>query len=118
MNKKICFISIFSLLFFSLNSHAGQACGDFYCTDNFNIATINMSAADNFHFRISGRPTQTMCANGIDWAYINENDSGAKGKIAGLMMGYSLGKKVGLLTETVVRNGTNFCHILDFTLSD
>lgn len=112
---------LFCLMFFSaafIKAHAGQACGTFYCTDNFNIAMINMSAADNFHFRISGRPTQTMCTNGIDWAYINENDSGSKGKIAGLMMGYSLGKKVGLLTETVVRNGTNFCHILDFTLSD
>ena len=69
----------------------------------FKIRNIKVANAGNFHFRvISDSPDKWHCHNGPTdeaWSYINENDNGAKGKMAILMMAFALGKTVELVTE-------------------
>jgi hypothetical protein len=48
-------------------------------------------------------------------AYLNENESGAKGQIAALLMAFSTGRPVRLFVEN---DGNNFCKILEIFLSN
>lgn len=86
------------------------------------IQAIVMSSAKNYHFRvISNNPGAWLCSNGPTneaWAYINEDDSGAKGKMAALLLAYSMGKTVTLTTAGVDGGGVTYCHIFDFRVSD
>ncbi len=88
----------------------------------FKIKSIFVSGATNLHYRvISDNPASWQCHNGPtydSWAYINENDDGAKGKIAAIQMAYALGKSIRLITEGVwVPWGTGtICHIIELQL--
>lgn len=87
----------------------------------FTIKSITVSSATNYHFRLQSNGSSWLCLNGETnppWAYINEADSGAKGKIATLLTAYSLGKTVTVVTEGVVVGSSTYCHILDFLVSD
>jgi hypothetical protein len=86
----------------------------------FKISGLFWSDAQNMHCRVlSDTPTIPLCTGGptnAAWAYINESDSGAKGKIAGLMTAYALGKSVNLTTESVPVGAATYCHIVEFSI--
>jgi hypothetical protein len=95
----------------------GVACAYDY-PDQFQIKNLYVSGATNYHFRIwSMTPNAPLCTGGPtnpSWAYINEADSGAKGKIASLTIAYVMGKKVALTTITV----GSYCQIVEFQIME
>ena len=79
------------------------------------VFSTYVSAGTNMYFRVFG-PVSTQCPSPQNtWAYINELDSGAKGKIATLLMAHASGKDVRYYVEPVdfYGNGTIYCHILE-----
>lgn len=88
----------------------------------FKIAIITVSGSTNLHFRVGYSGTTPLCSNGPTagnpWAYLNETDSGAKGKIATLLMAYALRKTVTIETQSVLFGTSTYCHILDVNVSD
>jgi hypothetical protein len=88
----------------------------------FHISSVFLSNATNFHFRIySDNPGSWLCSNGPrnpSWGYINEADSGAKGKIAALLEAYAMGKTITATTIGVPYNGSTYCQIIEFQISN
>lgn len=88
----------------------------------FKIKAIFLSGANNYHFRvISNNPGTWLCHNGPindPWAFVNENDSGAKTKISALLAAYSMGKTVSLITEGVADGAATYCRIVEFYIYD
>lgn len=102
----------FTLLF--LNCMTGVA-NAVEWTPYAKVVSTYVSAGNNMYFRVFG-PISTQCPSPQNtWAYINESDSGAKGKIATILTAYALGKDVRLFVEPVdfYANGTIYCHILE-----
>lgn len=82
----------------------------------FKINKVFVSNAENFHFRVYGMPAMSFCPDGSTWAYINEADSGAKGKISTLLSAYAAGKDVVLYVTPTdpASNGKAYCKITEF----
>ncbi len=51
----------------------------------------------------------SACANSPNWAYVDEDDPGAKGFIAALLSARAVGNTIRMLVSPV--NG--FCHIVE-----
>ncbi len=69
--------------------------------------------------RVSGMGNTLPCAAN-DWAYIDENDSGAQAKIASITTAYAAKKNVRLIVEpkNYYGNGTTFCNVLEVNIRD
>lgn len=106
-NILIVFVLAFVMLIFS-----GFACAVDY-PPPFVIDHIYLSGANNYHLRVSAPTTTPHCTGGPSWSYINEGDSGAKANIAALLMAYSLGKTVSLVTGN---DGNGYCQIYEFLI--
>lgn len=85
------------------------------------ISNIWVSDAGNYHFRVTGSYTGStwFCNNASSsgpgaWAYLEENDSGAKGKMAMLMTAFMAGKTVYFKTEGRDTPAGHLCHIVEF----
>ena len=76
---------------------------------SFTVTRLFVAGENNFQYRVYGMPALPACASGPDWAYVNDADSGAKGKVATLLGAFYSGRRVGIFVEVV--NG--YCHILD-----
>jgi hypothetical protein len=119
MKKSLVFTVVFCLVLVVVNMTYAQE-----VQNPIIIKKIFVSDANNLHFRvISHAPNIPLCTggppNGIDpgmeaFAYVNESDSGAKGKMATLMTAYALGKYVTLVTEPVQFGPHIYCHIVEF----
>lgn len=103
---------------FSLKVHAAELTW----TQQFNISKIFVSNATNFHYRISGNNADgsplLLCNSNFEYgktiAYLNEADSGSKGKISTLLAAYAAQDKVKLGYEIFTAgNGNTFCHIVE-----
>jgi hypothetical protein len=83
------------------------------------VSSTFVSSGTNMYFRVIG-PVSTQCPDHSNWAYINESDSGAKGKIATLLTAYALGKNVRLFVEPkdFYGNGAVYCHVLEVQVTD
>lgn len=68
------------------------------------------SGGNNFHFRVQGLPASANCLQ--NWAYIDESDSGAKAKIATLLMAYAQGKNVSLYVD----EEAGYCKIIEIAV--
>ena len=79
----------------------------------FVIDHIYVSGGNNYYLRVFSATTTPHCTGGPAWSYVNENDSGAKAKIASLLMAYSLGKTVSLFTGN---DGSGYCQIYEFSV--
>jgi hypothetical protein len=81
----------------------------------FVISGLMVSYANNMHFRVIGMAPVSACGAGTNWAYVDEADSGAEGKIATLLAAYLAGKQVNLviLPTNYYANGQMFCHITE-----
>ena len=81
----------------------------------FVINGLEVSYANNMHFRVIGMSPVGACGAGTNWAYVDEADSGAEGKIATLLAAYLAGKQVNLVIAPTnyYGNGQMFCHILE-----
>lgn len=112
MKKKIAVFLIAVSLCFATQVMAFETPGP------FKISSLYISHAGNYHFRVySNKPSNWHCHGGPinpAWSYINESDSGAKGKIATLQLAYALGKNVHILTEKI----GNYCHIVELMIQD
>ncbi len=99
------------MLLFSGLSYSAQPTGW------FKISEIYVSSANNMHFRVVGLPAGA-CPNGSNWAYVDEADTGAKGKISALLSAYVAGKNVHLWIETkdYYSNGQVYCQIAEFSI--
>ena len=89
----------------------------------FKIDKIYLANAENFHFRVLRNTTDGtwLCNNGPKnpaWAYINESDSGSKGKMSALLAAYAAKKTVQLYTEGVDTSAGRMCKIVEFIISD
>lgn len=80
-------------------------------TGEFRPTGPYVSGAGNYHFRVMGVPPAANCRNGF--AYIAEADSGAKGKMAALLLAYGTGKNVDLFVET---DSQGYCMIIEFAV--
>jgi hypothetical protein len=85
---------------------AAQAHAD-YWTGDFTISNLYIAAENNFQYRTYGTGTQAMCPNSPNWAYVNESDSGSKGKIATILAAFYTGRPIRALISA--QNG--FCRI-------
>ncbi len=108
---KLLFVAI---LLFSSSSYSAQHTN----TGWFKISEIFVSSGTNMHFRVVGLPTGA-CPNGSNWAYIDEIDSGAKGKISTLLSAFATGINVQLWIETkdYYSNGEIFCQIVELSVT-
>jgi hypothetical protein len=102
--KKLVLTSV--LLFASMQAFADE------WTPEFRITALYVAGATNFHYRVFGMPNMPVCANGVNWAYVNEADPGSKGFIAAMLSAHASGKPIQVLTTPV--NG--FCHILELII--
>ncbi len=83
-------------LFFILFSSVASA--NIHDTGWFKITELFISHGNNLHFRVFGMGNTLPCATN-DWAYIDENDSGAIPKIATMNTAYAGKKNVRLIVE-------------------
>jgi hypothetical protein len=108
-------LSVLAILLFARTaiSQATQFSGWFV------ISGLTVSSAGNMTLRVNGMPTVSACTAAGTWAYVDENDSGSREKIAALLTAYSSGKSVNLqVTATNFYNdGQMFCHVIDFSVS-
>jgi hypothetical protein len=106
------FLMITLMMLFAHSAYAGE------WTEWFKINGLFVSSATNLHFRVSGTLTMDNCPNGASWAYIDENDSGAKGKMSALLSAYASGKDVSLFVvpKDYYGNGSKYCHILELRI--
>jgi len=112
---KAKFLLAVTLFFFGVNVNAAE-----YPTP-FKISSIFVSSASNYHFRVESNTGNWHCSNGPKlpaWSYVNEADSGAKGKISALLAAYASGKSVTLVTEGVAAGANTYCRILEFKVHD
>ncbi len=81
----------------------------------FKINQVFVSSGNNLYFRVYGMASMSYCPDGPAWAYVDEKDSGEKGKISTLLSAYAAGKDVYLKVEPkdFYGNGKIFCHILE-----
>ena len=87
----------------------------------FKISSIYVSSASNYHFRVESSTGNWHCNNGPKspaWSYVNEPDSGAKGKMSALLAAYASGKSVALVTEGVTVGANTYCRIVEFRVHD
>lgn len=75
----------------------------------FTVTSLFVSGENNYQYRLYGMPTVTACTNGPNWAFINDADSGSKGKVATLLGAFYSGRRVGIFVEA--ENG--YCHVLE-----
>lgn len=102
-------------------SMAGVNAGAAEYPTPFKISSIFVSSASNYHFRVESNTGNWHCNNGPKspaWSYVNETDSGAKGKISALLAAYASGKSVTLVTEGVIAGANTYCRILEFKIHD
>jgi hypothetical protein len=71
---------------------AGEA--QAYWSGDFVITNLYVAGENNFQYRPYGVGVLSMCPNSPNWAYINENDNGAKGKIATILAAFYSGRPV------------------------
>jgi|GEM_PF-6700403 len=86
-------------------------------TSQFKISATMVYEANNMMFRVYGMPAMSSCP-GNAWAYINEDDSGAKTKISTLLSAAAAGKTVVLDVAPVnfYNNGAYYCQIYSVTV--
>lgn len=84
----------------------------------FKINQIVVSGAANMHFRVYGMPSNAACVNGTNYAYINEADTGSKGKISTLLSAYAAGKDVRLVLEPTdhYNDGRIYCRVIEIII--
>ena len=82
-------------------------------TSDFTITAIYVAGINNFQYRVHGMPAMPFCTNASNWAYINEEDAGAKGFILSVYTAFTTGRPIRVLVE--VRNG--YCHIEELFLT-
>lgn len=80
-------------------------------TGAFKPAGPYVSGGSNYYFRVLGLPDSANCQQ--NWAFINEADSGSKGKIATLLMAYAQGRNVSLYVQ---EDGSGYCQIIEFVV--
>jgi hypothetical protein len=88
-------------------------------TDWFKISQINVSAATNMHFRVSGMKAMSECTSPYNtWAFVDGADSGAQGKMSVLMAAWLAGKEVRVVYAPVDYSGDRkkFCRIHEFAV--
>lgn len=78
-----------------------------YWTGDFTITNLYVAGENNFQYRTYGAGSQPICPNSPNWAYVNDADSGSKGKIATILAAFYTGRPIRVYIEAV--NG--FCHI-------
>ena len=71
------------------------------------IATVQITAGQNFGFRLFLNGVTTMCTGGPNWAYLNEADSNYKTYVAAFLLAKAQGNTVAVYTT--LENGQ--CHI-------
>jgi hypothetical protein len=109
MSKMTRGFSLLALAAMALPMMADAAPGRF--TGAFKPAGPYVSGGNNYYFRVQGLPDSAGCLQ--NWAFVNEADSGSKGKIATLLMAYSQGRNVSLYVE---EDGAGYCRIVEFVV--
>src|ERR1043165_8456819 len=71
------------------------------------VLGFDVTAGNNFGFRVYLNGVTSMCGNSINWAYLNEGDSNYKSYVAAVMMAKAQGSSVFIYTTQV--NG--YCQI-------
>ncbi|MBD3238872.1 MAG: hypothetical protein GF332_04525 [Candidatus Moranbacteria bacterium] len=85
----------------------------------FRIKHIKISNDTNFHVRAySDNPNQWLCHNGQTWGYVNIDSSGFEAKTAVILLAYSLGRAVQVVTVGKPFMGRTFCHIEEIKILD
>lgn len=108
MKKMVSTLAVLTVLAATHATTANAAVRD---TGYFKPAGPYVSSGNNFYFRVSGIPASANCVQ--NWAYINEDDSGAKAKIATMLMAYSMGKTVSLMVDEGLGG---YCRILELVV--
>ena len=80
------------------------------------IQSIDVTAGENFGFRLVLKNSPTLCGNSNTWAYINESDSNSKTLISVLLAAKLAEKPVTIFTFRETASGKGYCHILYITL--
>ncbi|MCP4485927.1 MAG: hypothetical protein GY820_01160 [Gammaproteobacteria bacterium] len=106
-SMRVFFVTV--MIFFSSVSYALESTGW------FKINQVFVSNGNNLYFRVYGMSSMSYCPDGSTWAYVDENDSGEKGKISTLLSAYAAGKDVTLHVEPKdhYENGKLYCHIVE-----
>src|SRR5690348_643084 len=65
------------------------------------IAKFDVTAGNNYGFRVYINGITSMCGNSNNWAYLNEGDSNYKTYVGLLMLAKSQGSQVTIFTTQV-----------------
>jgi hypothetical protein len=65
-----------------------------YWSSDFTITGLYVAGENNFQYRAYGVGTLAMCPNSPNWAYVNDNDSGAKGRVATILAAFYSGRPI------------------------
>jgi hypothetical protein len=71
------------------------------------VAAVEITAANNFGFRLFISGVANMCGTGSNWAYLNEVDSNYKIYVATILAAKAQGSS--MTVYTTLENG--YCHI-------
>lgn len=64
-------------------------------TSDFIITNLYVAGQNNFQYRVYGMSSlQSLCPNSPNWAYVNESDSGAKGRVATILAAFYAGRAI------------------------
>jgi len=75
------------------------------------IKTIEVTAGENYGFRVILTGNPQLCGNSHTWAYIKESDSNYQTYVSVLLAAKMGNKKVQLLTTKETSSGNEYCHI-------
>lgn len=82
-------------------------------TSDFTITNLYVAGQDNYQYRVYGMPSNSGCASGPSWAYVNDGDPGSKGYIATILASFYAGRPIRVLVEPV----GGYCHIIEIFAS-
>lgn len=102
-------VSMLALAVMAALPTVASAAGRF--TGAFKPAGPYVSGGNNYYFRVQGLPSSANCLQ--NWAFVDEADSGSKGKIATLLMAYAQGRNVSLYVE---EDGAGYCRIIELVV--
>ncbi len=98
--------TFFISLCFSLNASAawdGVVSGG--------IGTIDVTAGENYGFRLTLKGVPKLCGNSHNWAYLNESDSNYKTFVSVLLAARMSKSPVFVYTNKEKLSGNDYCHI-------
>lgn len=77
-----------------------------------NIASIDVTAGNNYGFRVALEGAPALCGNSHTWAFLNESDSNYQTFVSVLLAAKAAKQNVTLYANRTAGDPIGYCHIL------